>query len=108
MISCVKTEKLDQGIFEMTEKILDNYDAIAKKEEKNPGFNINVNPPTNFHSSINKEKRVKDFKEIDRSNKNNHLGTKTVAKANPLIRDSLYSEKFYSKNKNMEDGKTLC
>ena len=107
VISCVKTEKLDQGIFEMTEKILDNYDAIAKKDDKSIGLNINVNPTNNYHSSLNKDKRVKDLKENELNNKNNNIGSKPGAKINNLTREKLFSEKFYSKNNKMEDGKII-
>ncbi len=111
MLSCVKTEKLDQGIFEMTEKLLENYDTIVKKDDKLSALNMNFNSNLIHHVSNVKEKKtkevkeLKEIKEIEKSMKNN-IGFKSSAKSpNPMSRDNLYSEKFYSKNTRNEDDK---
>jgi len=111
VLSCVKTEKLDQGIFEMTEKLLENYDTIVKKDDKLSALNMNFNSNLIHHVSNVKEKKtkelkeLKEIKEIEKTMKNN-IGFKSSAKSpNPLIRDNLYSEKFYSKNTRNEDDR---
>ena len=82
----------------MTEKILENFEAITLKEKDKALTNLNLNVSPNFGHQI-KEKKSKEIVE-----KIKQPGSRSVNKVlNPSLRENLYSEKFYTKNKNSEE-----